>query len=84
MNLKIVDNLFSYQFFLIVNNEYIQKTELIPFAEYYKGIYALHKIWNDYKKETGQPIWNEEFGLEKVDNYLEYAQKGDIFDTEHF
>ena len=84
MNLKIVDNLFSYQFFLIVNNEYIQKNELIPYAEYYKGIFALHKIWTDYKKATGQPIFNEEFGLEKVKHYLEYAQKGDIFDQEHF
>ncbi|MBQ9833993.1 MAG: hypothetical protein IJO33_02240 [Bacilli bacterium] len=84
MNLKIVDNLFSYQFFLIVNNKYVQEKELIPYAEYYKGIYALHKIWSDYKKATGQPIFNEEFSLEKANNYLEYVQKGDIFDQEHF
>lgn len=84
MNLKIVDNLFSYQFFLLTNNEYIQKTEIIPNKEYYKGIFALHKIWTDYKKATGQPIFNEEFGLEKVKDYLEYAQKGDIFDQKHF
>lgn len=84
MNLKIVDNLFSYQFFLLTNNEYIQKTEIIPNKEYYKGIFALHKIWSDYKRITNQPIFNEEFSLEKVDQYLEYAQKGDIFDQKHF
>lgn len=52
LELSKIDNLFSYTFFLIVNNEYIQKHELVDNAEYYKGIYALHKIWSDYKKRN--------------------------------
>lgn len=61
-----IDNLFSYTFFLIVNNEYIQKHELVENAEYYKGVYALHRIWTDYKRKTRQPILNEEIDLSKT------------------
>lgn len=84
MDLPTVDNLFSYMFFLIVNNEYVQNNELIPSAEYYKGIFALHKIWSDYKKKTGQSILNEETDLSKNEIYLNYCQKGDLFDKKHF
>lgn len=84
LELSKIDNLFSYIFFLIVNNEYIQKLEIIPNAEYYKGIYALHKLWRDYKKNTNQPILNESTDLSKAINYNEICKKGDLFDRKHF
>lgn len=79
-----IDNLFSYTFFLIVNNEYIQKHELVENAEYYKGVYALHRIWTDYKRKTRQPILNEETDLSKTKEYKEYTEKGDLLDKKHF
>ena len=54
LNLKTIDNLYSYWFFLITNNEYIQKLELVPEAEFYKVVYILHKIWTKYKRKTNQ------------------------------
>ena len=84
MDLSLVDNLFSYNFFLIVNNDYVQNLEIVPYAEYYKGLYALHKMWVDYKKETNQPILNEEFGLEKTPDYIVYCKKGNIKDTDNY
>lgn len=80
IDLDLIDNLFSYRFFTIVHNPYIQKTELIPYMEYYKGIFALHKIWCDYKKRTNQIILGKEYSLEKLENYEEFCKKGDITD----
>ena len=84
MDLKTIDNLFSYSFFLITNNKYIQELELEPQAEFYKGTYALHKLWTDYKKSTKQPILNEDETLSKVQNYEIYIKKGNFFDTKNY
>ena len=78
IDVETIDNIFSYNFFLITNNEYIQKKELVPSAEFYKGIYYLHYVWIKYKKDTKQPILNEEESLNKVENYASFAKKGDL------
>jgi len=78
VDIESIDNLFSYLFFLITNNEYIQETELCPQAEFYKGTFYLHKVWTKYKKDTHQPIINEKESLEKVKEYQKIAQKGDL------
>lgn len=80
IDLSLVDNLFSYRFFMLVHNPYIQNCEIIPYKEYYKGIFTLHKIWCDYKRKTNQIILGEENNLEKVEDYELYCKKGDITD----
>ena len=70
---------FHIIFFIITNNEYIQKEELIPQAEFYKGIYYLHKEWTEYKNKTNQPIINKEESLNKTNIYKKYANKGDMY-----
>ncbi len=77
LNLKTIDNLYSYWFFLITNNEYIQKLELVPEAEFYKGVYILHKIWTKYKRKTNQIILEDNTSLEKVENYDKYSEQKD-------
>ena len=78
VDFKTIDNLFSYTFFLITNNKYIQELELVPQAEYYKGVYFLHNEWTAYKKETKQPILCEEESLSNVKDYNLYVKKGDV------
>lgn len=63
--------------FLITNNEYIQKLELVPEAEFYKGVYILHKIWTKYKRKTNQIILEDNTSLEKVENYDKYSEQKD-------
>ena len=77
IDIETVDNIFSYTFFLVTNNKYVQERELCPQAEFYKGIYFLHKKWTEFKKATKQPIINEEESLNKVKDYLLYTKKGD-------
>ena len=84
VDIDTIDNLFSYTFFLITNNKYIQEKELIPQAEFYKGVYYLHKKWSSYKEKTNQPLINSEENLNKVSFYEEYAKKGDINDKIHY
>jgi len=84
VDIETIDNLFSYTFFLITNNKYVQEKELIPQAEFYKGVYYLHKKWVTYKEKTNQSIINSEENLNKVINYEDYAKKGDISDKYHY
>jgi len=79
-----IDNVFSYMFFTIVNNEFVQKEELLPQADFYKGIFYLHKQWSDYKKKTNQPIPMEDEGLQKSEIYLSYVSKGNIYNKKSF
>ena len=52
IKLKDVDDLFSYRFFLAVNNPVVQEQELFPFAEFYKGTYVLSQKWiKDHRRK---------------------------------
>ena len=84
VDLETIDNIFSYNFFIITNNKYIQETELIPNSEYYKGTFYLHREWTLYKKKTNQPIINEDESLEKTVDYQKYCNKGDLFNKKTF
>lgn len=84
VDIPTIDNLFSYTFFLITNNKYIQEKELIPQAEFYKGIYYLHEVWTEYKNRTNQPIINEKENLNKVIKYNVYTKKGDIYNKSDY
>ncbi len=84
IDLETVDNIFSYNFFLITNNKYIQEKELVPNAEFYKGVFYLHKEWTDYKRRTKQPIINEDESLEKIDKYISYVNKGNLKNKKTF
>ena len=66
LKISDIDELMSYRFFLITNNEYIQKTELIPEREFYRGIYKLHKEWTEYKRKKKLYILGEDTSLEKI------------------
>ena len=84
VDIETIDNLFSYMFFIITNNKYIQESELVPQSEFYKGTFYLHKEWTAYKRKTNQPIINEDESLEKVEGYLELCKKGDLYNKKTY
>lgn len=84
VDIETIDNLFSYTFFLITNNKYIQDIELVSQAEFYKGVFYLHNEWTLYKKRTNQFIINEQESLSKCPIYNEYAKKGDINNKQNY
>lgn len=58
-----VDDLFSYRFFLAVNNPVVQEHELLPFSEFYRGTYVLSQRWIDDHRKKNISIPMEEFCL---------------------
>lgn len=74
LSLDVIDDLFSYRFFLAMNNPILQSEEIIPEAEYYKGSIKLFKKWISYKKKNGLPVVLEEHRLDKAwDGFNKYA-----------
>ncbi len=81
INIKNLDDLFEYRFFLAIHNKMIQKTKLVATPYNFRNIYYLEKIWMQYRKENELPIYNEEnclyyaclrAGKEKI--YLEFMR----------
>lgn len=51
LHLKVISNLMAYRYFIAVNNPIVQKHELLPYKEYYRGIFSLYEKWS---KEIGE------------------------------
>lgn len=55
-SLPLIDDLFSYRYFLIVNDHIVQDMELIPDAQYYKNLYTLDHLWREYRRRKKLPL----------------------------
>jgi len=73
LNFELIDNLFSYRYFIAMNNPVVQEIELIEDAEFYRGCYVLHKRWSKFKKKNEREIIMEDTSLELVKDYNDYA-----------
>ena len=60
INIKNLDDLFGYRFFLAIHDKTIQKEKLVESPYNFRNIYYLEKIWTQYRKEKGLPIYREE------------------------
>ena len=69
IKISAIDDLFSYKFFVAVNNPLIQEMELLPYKTAYRGIFKAHKIWKKYRVKHGLEIYNEETDLSKAEGY---------------
>jgi len=69
LSIKLIDNMYNYRFFSLVNNPYVQQSELSAFGSYYRNIFKLHYKWSEYRKEHGKDILYEKYDLSKLDNY---------------
>ena len=65
LRLDVIDDLFSYRFFLAVNNPVVQKGELYPYADYYQGIFKLNELWIADHTKRGIPIPMAQFRLSR-------------------
>jgi len=73
VHLEIVDNLFSYRYFVAVNNPEIQAFELFPEAEFYRGCFEVYSMWKRYKTKKGRPIPLGETGLDKWEKFKKFS-----------
>lgn len=66
ITLSILDDLFSYRFFLAIHNETVQKMKLVNSPSNFRNIFLLEKIWMKYRQDNGLKIYKEELSLEKA------------------
>ena len=70
MHLGVVDDLFAYRFFIAVNNPIVQKFELLPYANYYKGCFELSEMWTKQWRKEGRHIPLDQYALCECDKAL--------------
>lgn len=56
LSITMIDDIFSYRFFLAVHNGFIQQNNLYPYAVYYKNIFLLYEKWIKYKLKKKHDI----------------------------
>ena len=71
LSLNKIDDMLSYRFFIIVNNKTIQKKELIPNKEFYRGVYKLYDKWYKYKIKQNLEVILEKNDLSKTPGYYD-------------
>jgi len=75
ISIDFLDDLFSYRFFVAVNNKDIQKLELIPDAKYYKNIYTLDYQWRIYREKHHKDVDNINSLRAKNKDYMDYVER---------
>lgn len=60
INIKNLDDLFEYRFFLAIHDKTVQKMKLVKSPYNFRNIYYLEKIWTQYREENELPIYHEE------------------------
>jgi len=71
IKLHMIDLLFAFHFFLLINNPRIQEIELIPCQDYYIDVYKLYYEWTSYRKSKNMPIYGQDNDiLTKIDERL--------------
>ena len=73
LSFNIVDEIFGYKFFAIINNKQVQDMEIVSYHEYYKLIYQTHHMWTAYRRKHKKYIPCEETSLEKAYTYKLYV-----------
>lgn len=66
-----IDNILSYRFFIIVNNKQVQDNELIPYANFYRGVFYLYDLWYKYEHKRNITMPLHETALHLSKNYNE-------------
>lgn len=75
LSLDVIDNLLAYRFFIAVNNPVLQKNQLFPYADYYKGCFMLYKKWKQYRLNKGEAIPLIEYSLDKWEFFDIYTME---------
>lgn len=56
LSIKDIDRLYGYHFFIATNCKEIQDIELIPFKDYYEGIFSVYTEWRNFRIKNKKDI----------------------------
>ena len=64
----------QHRFFIAMNNPIVQKLELIPYADYYRGCFKLYKYWRKYRIVNKLPLIMDDTAIDSCfDEFDKYA-----------
>lgn len=69
LSYESIDEIYSYKFFMILNNKEVQEMEIYKHADLYKLIYRTHKGWTLYRKKKGLSTIMSSEDLSLVEGY---------------
>ena len=72
ISIETLNNVFAYEFFIILNNKSVQELELSPFAEFYLDIFELYSKWSAYRRKNGYDMLHDQNLLSDIDEYKAY------------
>ena len=80
LDLKILDAMFGYQFFHLVNDLWVQKSVLLCDPHYFPEVFALHKQLSDYHRRLGVEIPGAQYDLasanpERYEKNIQYYRE---------
>lgn len=75
VNIETLDNVFAYEFFIVVNNKSVQELEIKPFARFYHDVFLLYDKWIRYIKKQNRSILHEENSLANLEEYKAFMEE---------
>lgn len=76
VSIETINDVFAYEFFIIMNNKSIQNMEIRPFSQFYQDIFRLYKKWIAFRKKEHSEILMSETSLEKTPEYQNFLKGG--------
>lgn len=73
IDIRLLDDLFRYRFFIVVNNKDVQAMELLPDAPYYRNIYTMDFLWIEYIRKKHKEVPPGTLLSESNKNYKDYV-----------
>lgn len=66
IQLFMIDLLFAFHFFILINNDKIQTLELLPCQDYYLDVFKLYHEWVNFRKAKNLPVFLEKDSILKA------------------
>ncbi|MCD4827486.1 MAG: GNAT family N-acetyltransferase [Acholeplasmataceae bacterium] len=76
IDMKLLDDLFAYRFFLAVHNPYMQRRKLAISPKNFKNIFRLERMWLDYrhKNNINENYFTESYHLIYRSDFKKYLE----------
>lgn len=78
VDVETLNNVFAYEFFIVLNNKSVQQLELEPFPEFYLEVFELYLKWDKYRDKKGFEKIHDMNLLSDSSVYKKYINKENV------
>ena len=69
VDIETLNNVFAYEFFIVLNNKSVQELEIAPFYKFYLDIFDLYYKWMNYRNKKGFEVVHGQNLLSELKEY---------------